>query len=380
MLDRLKSEPGREERIQIYAPGVIEHPNGAVIVDERLAQGVSESFDYLARNYGYYPPLTAEHPEIFGELITDTPDVAGIQFGVIAGVEHSEEKGVEVIVKLNRLGEVLWEMGALVYFSPSLYRSWTDPHTGETMGPVLREVSAVSVPHQKNVSSDHIGRVYSMSEQPALNPLGFAEAETETRLKESEMEKLEEMLGALAERLEALESTVSAMADGEDDGEESEDMMEGADEDESTDASDESTDMAERLLAMEHKVARADAIEAVREDLPGVDRQMAVDMAELKLASQSRYQRMLKALKEKSDAPPAPRGSAQPGEPVHMSESRVVSMAEDAAATGIRRGASFIKFMHARGVDRGEVGRILAEHKDKIDAVYSAYENKGESK
>lgn len=88
---------------------------------------------------------------------------------------------------------------------------------------------------------------------------------------------------------------------------------------------------------------------------------------------------MLKALKEKNDAPPAPRGSAQPGEPVHMSESRVVSMAEDAAAKGVRRGASFIKFMHARGVERGEVGRILAEHKDKIDAVYGAFEDKGGS-
>lgn len=376
MIDRLTSEPGEEVRIQIYAPGVVDHHNGAVIVDQKMATGLSDSMAKLARMYGYYPPLTAEHPEIFGEFITSQPDVAGIQFGLIVDVEHSEEKGVEVVAKLNRLGQMLWEMGALVYFSPSIYREWTDPHTGETLGPVLREVSAVGVPHQKNVASENVGRVYSMSERPELHPAGFAEAKPAAgNTEETNMEKLEEMLEELAKRLGTLEETVTALSgdDSEDTGEDEESVDAMEDEDVAMEEDDESTDMAERLLVMEHKVARADAIEAVREDLPGVDRQMAVDMAELRLASKPRYQRMLKALKETKDAPPAPRGNSQPGEAVHMSESRVVSMAEEAAKNGVKRGMGFIKFMTARGVGRAEQARILSDHKQQIDNVYDAF-------
>jgi len=366
-------EDGREERLQIFGAGTILHHTGSVQVDADFVEGLRSSLEALRSRYGYYPPLTAEHPAMLGDLIGE-PDVDGVQYGLVTSVEAEVDGSVSVVVRLNKLGGWLFDMGALTYFSPSIYREWTDPHSGEVFGPVLREVSAVGVPHNKNISSSRIASVYDMSESTSLNPIGFRAQPID---QEVDMEETLAKILALLEQLVSEEKSEAeempeeeaapAMADGEE--EEAAPMSDEAEEMEEA----EKVAMSERVRMLELKLRKAETIALVRADLPHVDETTVEDLAVVRMSDEARYSRLVSMIPgtqtQTIGTASAPRSSS-----VSMSDSRVVSYAEEAASAGIPRGASLIRFLQAKGMSGEAIEAAFQDAgvKARISNVYKA--------
>lgn len=117
-----------------------DHPNGSFEVTEEFARGLLSSFQYLKQKHDYRPPLLRDHRDdgtILGEIVDMrlVGDRVQIKPDWVPSAQDLVDEG-----RIDRL-------------SPSFFESWTDPETGETLSPVLREVSAVSIPHLKSLPS-----------------------------------------------------------------------------------------------------------------------------------------------------------------------------------------------------------------------------------
>lgn len=356
--------------IEVFAPGPTDHAQGGIVVNDDFRNGLIKAFRFLKKAYNYYPPFTAEHPEIVGELIGE-PSVDGAVYGLISQIRITESGGVEVKVKLNDLGKRLADTGAITYVSPSFYKTWQDPHTGTMLGPVLREVSAVAVPHQKNLKTD-LTVAYRLSESEDLNSYGFAEEpmenenenveETDLAEGETSEEPKETAMAELSPELEAkiVELVAQAVAAA----------LAGDVEDIAEDVS-----MSERVEALEGQLRTERNLNAVREEHPGVDKQTAQDLAAVRMHDEGRYKRLSKALVNLSE--PTPKGSvgSTPAAPKGLSADKIVSFAEEAAKGGVKRGKQFVGFMRSKGLENEAINAALEDDKTRarIANVYKVH-------
>lgn len=373
--------------IEIFAEGPIAHPTGDIEVEQEFRSGLLKNFRFLRKAYNYYPPFTAEHPEIVGELIGE-PTVDGAVYGLISQLRTTEEGGVQAKVKLNELGKRLAETGALTYVSPSFYTDWRDPHTGNMLGPVLREVSAVTVPHQKNLKTD-LATSYRLAEaDQQLNQLGFTAPESvnmkrkatqknfeesteepvveETDLAEGEAseEPAETAMAEITPELEAMIAELVAQA------------VSAALAGEVAEVAPEDVSMSERVEALEGQLRTERNLNAVREQHPGLDKVTTQDLAAVRMHDEARYQRLSKSLVVNMSEAPKPKGNVGANPAKGASQDRIVSLAEEAAKAGVKRGKSLVKFYRSKGVDNEAINASL-ENEDTRNRISNAYEAHG---
>lgn len=131
------AEDGRTAWRKLFSWGTTKHPKGDFTVDREFAEKLVESFKIMAAQ-GYFPPALEEH------------EAKGKAFGVYREVEIRAD-GIWAL--LEGAKGVIQQMkdGFRPYISPSFYPKFTNPHTGEELENVVREISFVGVPHLKNV-------------------------------------------------------------------------------------------------------------------------------------------------------------------------------------------------------------------------------------
>ena len=347
---------------QIFAWGPTAHPSGDFEVTPEWYRNLLRAFKVLRDTHKYLPPVTAMHPEIYQEL-TGISELRGANYGVIAGL-RATESGIEAGFVLNELGCKIDDLGGIGYLSPSFYAAWIDPHTGEKLGPVLREVSLVDVPHQKNISAD-VGQIYGLSDAVSLAESGFNNTIKEISMMDSEETVTEEPTDAAEPTL----SDVMAKIDSK--FEELKAMLLSSEE--SPGEEEVPTDMSEQIAQLKTQLAqqtvRADLGEAATDEL-------VKTLAPVSMSDARGYKALVAQIKSKpaSARTQAPVGSTgtTTSAPVSLSESRVVSLAEKAALAGVPRGLPLVKYMEANGVSRDGIVTALAEHSEKITRIYSA--------
>lgn len=387
--------------LEIFGIGDTEHDAGGFTVDQSFFDRMFSAFNFLKNKYRYFPPCTAEHPEILGELVGD-PTVAGVVYGLISSIRQTEAGGIEAGVRLNKLGQKLYDLGALTYVSPSFYHQWRDPHTSTILENVLREVSFVTVPHQKNLKMD-LKRAYKLAEAVSLNEAGFsavtneddmptpeeqaaadalaaeeaaaaaalAEGDEPTHNAEIDMGALAETVATLTEQVAMLAELVAAAGMG---GEEPPALAEG-------DEPAEIVAMNERLSVMENALNRANALAAIREDMPNAPAELAEDLVAVRLNDTARYGRLVASLRKAApvalSATPAPAGRVGNGASPSVLN-KVVSLAEQAASKGIARGTSMLDYMTANGMPEQDVYNALSDKTvaTRINAAYKAHEKR----
>ena len=373
--------------IEIFGQGDTEHAAGGFTVNETFFASMRKAFEKLKRKYRYFPPATAEHPEILGELIGE-PNVAGVVYGLVTALRQTEAGGIEAGIRLNKLGEKLYNLGALTYVSPSFYHQWRDPHTSDILENVLREVSFVTVPHQKNLKTE-LAPAYRLAEAISLNEAGFLALEEGSNVEEETIEETTTDAGegvdnaeldpALMEAMRAMIAEMIAEAMGGDTAApvEDEPAPEGGEA-----PSEEVVSMKERLYAMERQLATEKATAATAKEMPGANETMIADLVAVRLADEARYKRIAKAVRTaKAEATklsePAPAGFVGASVPVSLSAtviSQAVSLAEEAAVAGIPRGTKLCDFMESRGMSQRDVYNALGNKtvQKRIKAAYSA--------
>ncbi len=382
--------------LEIFGIGDTEHEAGGFTVDQSFFDRMFSAFNFLKNKYRYFPPCTAEHPEILGELLGE-PTVAGVVYGLISSIRQTEAGGIEAGVRLNKLGQKLYDLGALTYVSPSFYHQWRDPHTSTILENVLREVSFVTVPHQKNLNMD-LKRAYKLAEAVSLNEAGYSADSKEddmtpeeqaaadalveeqaaaaaladgepTHNAEIDMGALAETVATLTEQVAMLAELVAAAGMG---GTEPPALAEG------DEGAEEIVAMNERLSVMETALNRANALAAIREDMPNAPADLAEDLVAVRLNDAARYSRLVASLRKAApvalSATPAPAGRVGGGASPSVLN-KVVSLAEQAASKGIARGTSMLDYMTANGMPEQDVYNALS-NKDvatRINAAYKAH-------
>lgn len=340
----------------IFAWGTTEHPTGGFTVDADFYRGLLYAFRRLRDEHKYLPPITAMHPEIMAELSGEA-ELRGANYGVIAGLK-SDEDGIWAGFALNELGQRLDALGALQYLSPSFYKAWSDPHTGEVLGPVLREVSFVDVPHQKNISAE-IGQIYGLSDMVSLAEAGFHHTITSEKMMEEEI-----MEGASVESTDVLtKEHFDARMD------ELIALLAPADNMDAEAGEEEPADLADQLKAIRAELATERASNKVRADLGALATdELVKSLAPMSLSDATGYKAVVAGLR-KGGPSQAPVGNVGAKPSTNLSESKFVSLCEQAARGGVSRGLPLVKYLRAHGVD---TDTALAEHSDAIKRIYSA--------
>lgn len=195
---------GEQDKIvvQMFSWGEVKHPNGDFEVDRDFYAQIRESHDYLSGR-GYYAPILRQHTDdgyTYGRVLRvfSTDDVPSDVVSEFAtdGI-YAEAELAAGVVQLHA-------NGFIQNWSPSFYSDWKDPHTGKKLPKVLRELSFVSVPHQKNINSP--------SPHYALAENGFI---TLTEAKEPEVATEEntdkDALAALTEQVQGLANVVQTL-------------------------------------------------------------------------------------------------------------------------------------------------------------------------
>jgi len=122
----------------LFSWGEKDHPNGPFTVDREWAHGLVRSFRYMERVHGDYPTILRQHKE------------DGFVYGDVTGMRVADE-GVEVHLSWKPFAKPLVQQGAIDRLSGTFIDEWTDPETGEVLGPILYEASFVSREHLKSL-------------------------------------------------------------------------------------------------------------------------------------------------------------------------------------------------------------------------------------
>jgi hypothetical protein len=357
-------KPYRKWR-QIFAWGHTDHPQGAFDVDVQFYRDLLHAFKVLRDEHKYLPPVTAMHPEIIQDL-TGISELRGANYGVVGGLRCNDE-GIEAGFFLNELGAKLDALGAIGYISPSFYRAWVDPHTGTRLGPVLREVSLVDVPHQKNISAD-VGRVYGLSDAVSLVESGFNnpiflganmmdEESTEEPAVDETTDAAEPTLVEVLAAIVDLTAKIDALgvAEVEEDSAEVEGEM----------------SLADEVKSLRYDLKLEKAANAVRTDLGAAASDALVrSLAPMHLGDLASYKVVAAGIKSKPATAQQPAGNVgAQSAATSLSEKNVVTLIEQAASAGIKRGLPLVKFMRSKGVENAALS--LSEHADSVTRIYS---------
>jgi len=300
--------------VELFRFGTVSHPAGDFEVDQRFAAAMLKAFAAM-RSHGYYPPVLAEH------------NADGTILGIVRDLRLDEDRG-RIVADLEFADGIKddFDAGRRRYFSPSFYDDWQDPHTGEEFHFVLREVSAVSVPHLKNIEPP-ITTHYTLFEN------GFAREVTTMGEQEEETENaptLEETVDAVLTEVAALRDRIAALegGDGAEDEEAKEDMGE----------------QSAELAALKSAYEFVCAVNAVREELPTASREVVEDFARLRLSDPDAYKRLKRLAADRPSGHRAEIGYVG-NTPTPITADRAHAMADEA---GVARGVERIQWMSKR--------------------------------
>jgi len=334
---------------KLFGLGTVAHPSGDFEVTPDFVDGLIRTFNYFKSRYGYLPPLVWDHPTITADMTEDTAKLVreqralhpgGIPYGLIDQLRRTPDGGVEIHVRLTELGQYWWD--SICHISPAVWLTYVDVHTRETMGPVLREVSAVTVPHLKNISSG----IRLLEAAITMSEAGFPPKEKKMEM-EAILEAIRAELAPITERLDALESRASAEP-------ETEEPVESAEDEPTTAMSDTQRELAS--LRREMNIARAEA--AVTRELAEIatgNDQLVRTLAEVRVSQGEKAYKVVAASVIKAAA-----SAEQP--PIGMSGSTV-----DVPSHGNFRKMSDDQFVRActehiaRGVRPDQLNRMLED-------------------
>lgn len=345
----------------IFAWGDVRHPSGDFTIDADFFRGLLYAFRRLKDEHKYLPPITAEHPEIMAELSGEA-ELRGANYGVIAGLKADEE-GIWGGFILNELGARLDALGALQYLSPSFYKAWQDPHTGEMLGPVLREVSFVEVPHQKNISAE-VGQVYGLSDAVSLSEAGFQQSITyEEKMEDELMEDVAEVSTDVLTK-EYFDSRLDEILA----------LLSPADNADAEAEEPEIADLSEQVKSLRKELEIERASNRVRSDLGALATDELVrSLAPMSLADGNGYKAVVAGLRGAKPAAQTPAGKVGAGEkPANLSEQKLVSLTEQAAKSGTGRGLALVRTLRSSGASQDQINVFLADA-DKINRIYAIH-------
>lgn len=166
--DRKDNAEGDFRLIPAFPNGPQMHPGGDFVVDDDFLDALDEFLSDM-RVDGYYPPILMEH------------QADGHSYGIVHDLVRKPDMNYFSVEFADGMAEK-YDKGYLSGWSPSFYEDFTAPHSGKTYKVALREHSAVSVPHMKNLprSSPH----YALSESGLVHRTENVMIEEEVEVKE----------------------------------------------------------------------------------------------------------------------------------------------------------------------------------------------------
>ena len=126
--------------IDAYKLGsTVHHPQGDIEITPEFANTIVKNFRLLTSR-GYHVTFLREHGRVDSFVYGDITDVRIKDGYVTCAVEMTRDEEKQA-----------YNSGILREYSPGFSMNWTDPHTGEELGPVLLELSFTSQAYQKNL-------------------------------------------------------------------------------------------------------------------------------------------------------------------------------------------------------------------------------------
>jgi hypothetical protein len=190
--------------IDAYKLGsTVHHPQGDIEITPEFASTIVKNFRLLTSR-GYHVTFLREHGRVDSFVYGDITDVRIKDGYVTCAVEMTRDEEKEA-----------YNSGILREYSPGFSMNWTDPHTGEELGPVLLELSFTSQAYQKNLRiPQDINPGVVLSGHPLFTRQGDTMAKKidlaeEAPKEEEKMEMAEPTLSDLLARIEALETSLA---------------------------------------------------------------------------------------------------------------------------------------------------------------------------
>jgi len=137
----------------------------------------------------------------------------------------------------------------------------------------------------------------------------------------------------------------------------------------------EDVSMSERVEALEGQLRTERNLNAVREEHPGLSKATAQDLAAVRMHDEARYKRLSKLVSvDMSETKPQGNAGKAPAQSSFTAD-QVVSLAEEAAKSGIKRGRPFVKFMRSRGVANDAINASLEDPatRSRVADAYSVH-------
>ena len=190
--------------IDAYKLGsTVHHPQGDIEITPEFANTIVKNFRLLTSR-GYHVTFLREHGRVDSFVYGDVTDVRIKDGYITCAVDMTRDEEKEA-----------YNSGILREYSPGFSMNWTDPHTGEELGPVLLELSFTSQAYQKNlripqdinpgvVLSGHPMFTTSHGEIMAIKKVNLAAEEMPEE--EVKLAEGEPTMADLLARIEALEA------------------------------------------------------------------------------------------------------------------------------------------------------------------------------
>jgi hypothetical protein len=187
--------------IDAYKLGsTVHHPQGDIEITPEFANAIVKNFRLLTSR-GYHVTFLREHGRVDSFVYGDITDVRIKDGYVTCAVDMTRDEEKQA-----------YNDGILREYSPGFSMNWTDPHTGEELGPVLLELSFTSQAYQKNLRiPQDINPGVVLSGHPLFTRQGVTMAKKidlaeEAPKEEEKMEMAEPTMADLLARIEALEA------------------------------------------------------------------------------------------------------------------------------------------------------------------------------
>lgn len=376
-------KPNKFQWRRIFSLGVVNHPAGDFEVTPVFVDGLIAAFNYFAKKYGYHPPVVWDHQQISAAMTDDTKKMVaehkalhpgGVPYGLIDRMRRTEDGGVEVRIELTPLGIQWWD--SIKHISPNVYLRFQHPHEKQTFGPLLRELSAVTVPHLKNISHD-MRLLEEANYQLAEAGLPSKPQQEKKMDSEEILEAIRAELAPTHERLEALE------AKGVDDPEET--PAPNAEDPEETPMSEQAQTRSElRKLRAEVAISRAESA-IVRElgEIATGDENLVRTLAEVRVnQGEAAYKTVAKSLirtmSEKEQPPIGKAGSTVdiPGGKKakrRMSDDEFVRACAEHISRGVKPTELNDVLSKVERLDSGEILEKKKENREAINTLYDVY-------
>ena len=224
-----------------------------VDITEEYAESMVRNF-YACKDKGYAVPLIRNHGREDSWIYGDVVEVRVSEGMLQAGVMFTDETAKEA-----------FNDGRMREFSPGFSTDWTDPHTGEKMGPTLLELSFTGLGYQRNLRAPQQANPVQLSHKLMFNFSMETVMSEETKDEVS----IEERMTRLEAKLDEVMSKFASEPDEEmmADGEEEEEMQD-----------DEKEEMSRRIQHLEDQLVKTQIVNAgVKDDVEGLVKLARID-------------------------------------------------------------------------------------------------------